>query len=189
LILVAQLTSLAFTEVLKNAEIAISMDGGGELRDNVFVERLWRTIKYEEIDLRAYASVSEARASIARYLAFYNAGRPRLSLDRHTPDEAYFNQLQSIPAAVYPRPKTTYLTPVPVQTNRATSVLAAGPDATVLEGAYANNWTVIIRFPSRSVLDAWFAADAYAPLIEVRRTRTDTDASVLLALNAFAPAG
>ena len=90
---------MAFTDVLKKAEIAISMDGRGAWRDNVFVERLWRTIKYEEIYLRAYASVSEARASIARYLAFYNAGRPHTSLDRQTPDEAYFNQLQPIQAA------------------------------------------------------------------------------------------
>ena len=62
-------------------------------------ERLWRTIKYEEVYLRAYASVSEARASLGRYLAFYNAGRPHSSLDRQTPDEAYFNPLQPIPAA------------------------------------------------------------------------------------------
>ena len=68
-------------------------------RDNVFVERLWRTIKYEEVYLRAYDSVSEARASIGRYIAFYNAGRPHSSLDRQTPDEAYFNSLQPIPAA------------------------------------------------------------------------------------------
>jgi putative transposase len=66
----AQFTSLAFTDVLKKAEIAISMDGRGAWRDNVFVERLWRTIKYEEVYLRAYDSVSEARASIGRYLAF-----------------------------------------------------------------------------------------------------------------------
>jgi len=95
----SQFTSAAFTDVLKKAEIAISMDGRGAWRDNVFVERLWRTIKYEEVYLRAYDSVSEARASIGRYLAFCNAGRPHSGLDRQTPDEAYFNQLQPIPAA------------------------------------------------------------------------------------------
>jgi putative transposase len=95
----SQFTSMAFTDVLKNAQIAISMDGRGAWRDNVFVERLWRTIKYEEVYLRAYDSVSEARASIGRYLAFYNAGRPHSGLDRQTPDEAYFNQLQPIPVA------------------------------------------------------------------------------------------
>ena len=95
----SQFTSLAFTDVLKKAEISISMDGRGAWRDNVFVERLWRTIKYEEVYLRAYDSVSEARASIGRYLVFYNEGRPHSGLDRQTPDEAYFNQLQPIPAA------------------------------------------------------------------------------------------
>jgi putative transposase len=95
----SQFTSMAFTDMLKKAEIAISMDGRGAWRDNVFVERLWRTIKYEEVYLRAYDSVSEARASLGRYLAFYNAGRPHSGLDRQTPDEAYFNQLQPIPAA------------------------------------------------------------------------------------------
>ena len=95
----SQFTSLAFTDVLKKAEIAISMDGRGAWRDNVFVERLWRTIKHEEVYLRAYDSVSEARSSIGRYFAFYNAVRPHSGLDGQTPDEAYFNQLQPILAA------------------------------------------------------------------------------------------
>lgn len=86
----SQFTSLDFTSVLLDANIAISMDGKGAWRDNVFVERLWRTVKYEEVYLRAYDSVSEARASISRYLAFYNRGRPHSSLDERTPDEAYF---------------------------------------------------------------------------------------------------
>jgi putative transposase len=96
----SQFTSMAFTDVLKKHEIAISMDGKGAWRDNVFVERLWRTIKYEEVYLRAYASVPEARASLGRYIDhFYNARRPHSSLDRQTPDEAYFNALSSIPMA------------------------------------------------------------------------------------------
>jgi putative transposase len=86
----SQFTSLDFTRVLTKAGVAISMDGKGAWRDNVFVERLWRTIKYEEVYLRAYDSVSEARMSISRYLAFYNRGRPHSSLDARTPDEAYF---------------------------------------------------------------------------------------------------
>ena len=86
----SQFTSLDFTSVLTAAGVAISMDGKGAWRDNVFVERLWRTVKYEEVYLRAYDSVSEARASISRYLAFYNRGRPHSSLDERTPDEAYF---------------------------------------------------------------------------------------------------
>ena len=68
---------MAFTDLLKAHEIAISMDGKGAWRDNVFVERLWRTIKYEEVYLRAYASVSEARVSLGRYIdGFYNTRRP-----------------------------------------------------------------------------------------------------------------
>ena len=88
----SQFTSTDFIKVLAAREIKISMDGKGAWRDNVFVERLWRTIKYEEVYLRAYASVSEARAGIARYLTFYNTRRPHSSLDGKTPDQAYFNQ-------------------------------------------------------------------------------------------------
>ena len=95
----SQFTSHDFTAVLIKAAIAISMDGKGAWRDNVFVERLWRTIKYEEIYLRAYDTVTEARASIGRYLGFYNARRPHSSLDRRTPDEAYFTPLPQIAAA------------------------------------------------------------------------------------------
>ena len=94
----SQFTSIDFTRVLLDAKIAISMDGKGAWRDNVFVERLWRSVKYEEVYLRAYDSVFEARASIARYLAFYNARRAHSSLDPRTPDEAYF-AVQMIAAA------------------------------------------------------------------------------------------
>ena len=95
----SQFTSIAFTGLLRENGIAISMDGRGSWRDNVFVERLWRSIKYEEVYLRAYDTVSEARASIHRYLAFYNGQRPHSSLDRKTPDTAYFPTLMPIPAA------------------------------------------------------------------------------------------
>jgi putative transposase len=78
--------------VLTQYETAISTDGRGAWRDNIFVERLWRTIKYEEVYLHAYDSVAEARASIARYLSFYNGRRPHSSLDRRTPDQAYFKE-------------------------------------------------------------------------------------------------
>ena len=79
--------------------IAISMDGKGAWRDNVFVERLWRSVKYEEVYLKAYDSVSEARASIGRYLDFYNGRRPHSSLDGTTPDQAYFTPLPTRMAA------------------------------------------------------------------------------------------
>jgi len=95
----SQFTSTAFTGVLIKNDIAISMDGRGSWRDNVFIERLWRSVKYEEAYLRAYASVADARASIGRYLSFYNSRRPHSSLDRQTPDQAYFNRLPQIAAA------------------------------------------------------------------------------------------
>jgi putative transposase len=95
----SQFTSHDFTSVLSKNSIAISMDGKGAWRDNVFVERLWRSIKYEEVYLKAYDSVSEARASIGRYLTFYNGQRPHSSLDRKTPDQAYFNPLPQLAAA------------------------------------------------------------------------------------------
>ena len=87
----SQFTGTAFTGVLISKEIKISMDGRGAWRDNVFVERLWRTVKYEEVYLRAYQDVPHARASLGRYIGFYNGRRPHTSLDRRTPDQAYFN--------------------------------------------------------------------------------------------------
>ena len=89
----SQFTGAAFTGVLSNHGIAISMDGKGAWRDNVFVERLWRSVKYEEVYLRAYSAVSDARASIGRYLDFYNRRRPHASLDGATPDQVFFNPL------------------------------------------------------------------------------------------------
>jgi putative transposase len=94
----SQFTSSAFTGLLQDHGIAISMDGKGCWRDNIFVERLWRSIKYEEVYLHAYASVSEARAGIGRYLTQYNSVRPHSSLADRTPDEAYFTPLP-LPAA------------------------------------------------------------------------------------------
>jgi putative transposase len=88
-----------FTSVLLREEIAISMDGRGAWRDNVIVERLWRSVKYEEVYLRAYGAVSEARASIGRYLTFYNSKRPHSSLAAKTPDQTYFDNLPLAMAA------------------------------------------------------------------------------------------
>src|SRR5277367_6230361 len=87
----SQFTSEAFTSVLIASQISISMDGKGAWRDNVFVERIWKSVKYEEVYLHAYDSVGVARASLGRYLDFYNRLRPDSSLDRMTPDEAYFH--------------------------------------------------------------------------------------------------
>ena len=89
----SQFTSLAFTGLLKDNGIRISMDGKGAWRDNVFVERLWRSVKYEEVYLHAYDTVSAAKAGLDRYFRFYNSRRPHSSLDRQTPDQFYFESL------------------------------------------------------------------------------------------------
>ncbi len=95
----SQFTSQAFTQYLKENEIRISMDGKGAWRDNVFIERLWRTVKYEHVYLHAYESTSEAKSKIGNYFEFYNQRRPHSKLDRLTPDEFYFNSLTSQEAA------------------------------------------------------------------------------------------
>jgi putative transposase len=95
----SQFTSLLFTGRLKDEGIAISMDGRGCWRDNVFVERLWRSVKYEEVYLRAYETVSQAREGISRYLSFFNTARPHTAHGGKTPDSAYFATLPAMPKA------------------------------------------------------------------------------------------
>jgi putative transposase len=95
----AQFTSLEFTQLLKDNSIAISMDGRGCWRDNVFVERLWKSIKYEEVYLHAYETVSAARSGIGRYIEFYNQRRPHSALDASTPDEFYYRNLVAVKQA------------------------------------------------------------------------------------------
>ncbi|MBI5616739.1 MAG: IS3 family transposase [Gammaproteobacteria bacterium] len=88
----AQFTSDDFTEVLKDHGVDISMDGKGRWVDNVFVERLWRSVKYEDIYLRAYETPAALRAGLTRYFEFYNAKRRHSALDGRTPDTVYFDQ-------------------------------------------------------------------------------------------------
>jgi len=88
----SQFTSEDFTGVLKDADIRISMDGKGRWMDNVFIERLWRSLKYEEVYLKAYDTVAEARSGIGEWINFYNQDRTHQSLGRQTPDQVYFNQ-------------------------------------------------------------------------------------------------
>ena len=95
----SQFTSDAFTEAVLGKGIQLSMDGKGSWRDNVFVERLWRTVKYEEVYLKAYESVSQARQPIAAYMTWYNQCRPHSSLADRTPDEAYCAMLPAIKTA------------------------------------------------------------------------------------------
>ncbi len=94
----AQFTSEAFTGVLKEAGIKIRMDGKGRWVDNVFVERLWRSVKYEEVYLRAYESVAEARSRLGDYFRFYNTERKHQSLKK-TPDQEYFGEIMLSEAA------------------------------------------------------------------------------------------
>ena len=87
----SQFTSQAFTGLLKEHGIRISMDGKGAWRDNVFIERLWRSVKYEEVYLHAYDTVSDSRAGIGKYFNLYNRRRPHSSLKRKTPDQVYYS--------------------------------------------------------------------------------------------------
>ena len=90
----SQFTSEAFTQVLTDQDIQISMDGKGRWVDNVFVERLWRSVKYEDIYLHAYETPAELRAGLMRYFKFYNTRRRHSALDRRTPDAVYFEQAE-----------------------------------------------------------------------------------------------
>jgi len=92
----AQFTAKAFTDVLKTHQVAISMDGKGRWMDNVFIERLWRSVKYEDVYLRAYETPAELQAGFSRYFEYYNTKRRHSALDRRTPDAVYF--AQAVPA-------------------------------------------------------------------------------------------
>jgi putative transposase len=94
----SQFTSGDFTDVLKAHSIQISMDGKGRWIDNVFVERLWRSVKYEDVYLNAYGTILEVKEGLTKYFTFYNQTRPHRSLDGRTPDEVYFGN-QSLPLA------------------------------------------------------------------------------------------
>ena len=89
----SQFTSHEFVELIQGHGIRLSMDGKGRWVDNVFVERLWKSVKYEEVYLHAYDSVTEARHGLERYFQFYNQRRPHSSLDGQTPDAVYFSSL------------------------------------------------------------------------------------------------
>ena len=95
----SQFTSVAFTDRLKQEGIRISMDGKGRWADNVFVERFWRSLKYEHVYLHAYESVAAARNGIGGYIEFFNQQRPHSRLNRQTPDQVYFNRLPETLAA------------------------------------------------------------------------------------------
>ena len=125
----AQYTSEAFTGRLKAAGVKISMDGRGRVYDNIFVERLWRTVKYEEVYLHHYETMAEAWAGLARYFRFYNRERPHQSLDWRTPHEMYFGQQE---ATGDPEIVAAAATPVGL---RPPSVAAAPPGGFHLNSA------------------------------------------------------
>jgi len=94
-----QFTSEGFTDVLKDHDVKISMDGKGRWMDNVFIERLWRSLKYEEIYLKAYDSVAQAKQGIGDWMNFYNQDRRHASLNRMTPDQIYYDLPSGLPLA------------------------------------------------------------------------------------------
>lgn len=95
----SQFTAQDFVDAVQNAGAKLSMDGRGAWRDNVFVERIWRSVKYERVYLRAYASVSQARTDIGQYIDWYNRERPHSSQDGNTPEQAYRSGLPILPEA------------------------------------------------------------------------------------------
>ena len=92
----SQFTSLEFTQVLQERGVRISMDGKGRYQDNIFVERLWRTVKYEEVYLKAYASVLEAQRGLEDYFRFYNGLRPHQALGYRTPAEVFYGEQEAV---------------------------------------------------------------------------------------------
>lgn len=96
----SQFTSDAFIQILKDHHIRISMDGRGRWRDNIFIERLWKTVKYSEVYLKAYESINHARKELTKFFERYNTRRPHQGLHDRTPDEVYFCTLPKIRDAV-----------------------------------------------------------------------------------------
>lgn len=116
----SQFTGEAFTGILENHGVRISMDGKGSYKDNIFIERLWRTVKYEEVYLKAYQDGRDARISLGDYFRFYNTERPHQSLEYRTPVEVYASAMKSIYGGMIQSLSTTtgfHLIPTPVLSN------------------------------------------------------------------------
>ena len=96
----SQFTSDDFTNILKNNNIHIGMDGKGRWRDNIFIERLWKTVKYEEVYIKAYESISHAKKELKKFFERYNTWRPHQGLAERTPDEVYYRTLPEVKDAV-----------------------------------------------------------------------------------------
>ena len=127
----SQFTSQAFTDVLKSKDIVISMDGRGRAFDNIFVERLWRNVKYENVYLNGYATMGELMLGLAEYFAFYNNERPHQSLDYKTPDVVYRTATGGGAVVVDKFPRAVEESPVPLRSTGDSSTAKARSEATV----------------------------------------------------------
>ncbi len=126
----SQFTSAAFTDVLKREGVVISMDGRGRAFDNIFVERLWRSVKHEDVYLKGYASMGELLLGLADYFAFYNGERPHQSLGNKTPDVVYRSAIGGGAMIVDKFPRAVEDTPVPLRSTGESSTAKASSKAT-----------------------------------------------------------
>lgn len=133
----SQFTSAAFTGVLKRAGITISMDGRGRAFDNIFVERLWRSVKHEDVYLKGYASMGELMVGLAEYFAFYNGERPHRSLGEQTPDVVYRTAIGGGAVIVDKFGGAVEEPPVPLRSTGGSSTAEAKPQATATTKAKA----------------------------------------------------
>jgi putative transposase len=125
----SQFTSEAFTDVLKREDIVISMDGRGRVFDNIFVERLWRNVKYEDVYLKGYAQVGELMIGLAKYFAFYNSERPHQALGDKTPDVVYQTGVGGGALIVDKFPRAVEEPPVPLRSTGDSSTAKARSEA------------------------------------------------------------
>ena len=133
----AQFTSAAFTDVLKREGVVISMDGRGRAFDNIFVERLWRSVKHEDVYLKGYASMGELLVGLTEYFAFYNGERPHQSLGQKTPDVVYRSGVSGGALIVDRFGGAMEESPVPLRSTGDSSITKASPEATATTKAKA----------------------------------------------------
>ena len=133
----AQFTSAAFTDVLKREGVVISMDGRGRAFDNIFVERLWRSVKHEDVYLKGYASMGELLVGLTEYFAFYNGERPHQSLGQKTPDVVYRSGVGGGALIVDKFGGAMEESPVPLRSTGDSSITKASPEATATTKAKA----------------------------------------------------
>jgi len=133
----SQFTSEAFTGVLKREDIVISMDGRGRAYDNIFVERLWRSVKYEDVYLKGYATIGELTVGLAEYFAFYNGERPHQSLGQKTPNAVYRTALGGGAMILDKFGGAVEESPVPLRSTGDSSTAEARPETEVTTQAKA----------------------------------------------------